>query len=175
MVSEPCLWHAPRMICFPRAASLAQTLATTSASDGDSSLTIAKLSSTDNETTSTFVSEKAVYPDANRFQGSKIFNVTWVPLYAKMSWLDRKIIYFDMGLQLGYGQTEYQIIRDSGNETKNGSTTSLSLMQHFFFSSGSLCESISPIPGPMRAELATIAQPPWGTAVSHPEHSMIRA
>lgn len=93
-----------------------------------------KASFHDNETTSTFVSEKAVYPDANRFQGSKILNVTWVPLYAKMSWLDRKIVYFDMGIQLGYGQTEYQIIRDSGNETKNGSTTSLSLMQHFFFS-----------------------------------------
>ncbi|MBL7669530.1 MAG: outer membrane beta-barrel domain-containing protein [Bdellovibrionaceae bacterium] len=92
-----------------------------------------KASFHDNETTATFVAEKSVYPDVNRFQAQKVLNVTWVPLYAKMSWLDRKIIYFDMGLQLGVGQTEYQIVRDGGNEKNTGMTTTLNLMQHFFF------------------------------------------
>lgn len=91
----------------------------------------------DNDSSVTFKDTSVgngVSPDTNRFLSSKIFNATWVPLYAKMSWLDRKIIYFDMGLQLGLGQTEYSILRENGNLNKSAMTYSLNVMQHYFFS-----------------------------------------
>lgn len=93
-----------------------------------------KMNFSNNESTGTFITEKGAIPDFNRLTGSKYFNLTWVPLYAKMSWLDRKIIYFDMGLQLGLGQVDYAIQKDSGNESKSGASYALNIMQHFFFS-----------------------------------------
>lgn len=88
----------------------------------------------ENESAQTYREQNGVYPDANRFQSSKMIYGTWVPLYAKMSWLDKKIIYFDMGLQFGIGQTEYQILREDGGQIKNSTAYSINLMQHFFFS-----------------------------------------
>lgn len=88
----------------------------------------------DNESTVSFIDFSGVRPDTNRFVDAKMFNVTWVPLYAKMSWLDRKIIYFDMGLQAGLGTTAYEITRETGNISQSGMSYSLNLMQHFFFS-----------------------------------------
>lgn len=93
-----------------------------------------KMNFKDNESTSTFINEKGVHPDSNRLLSTRHLYATWVPLYAKMSWLDRKIIYFDMGLQLGVGQTQYAIQKDIGDEAKTGASYSLNLMQHFFFS-----------------------------------------
>lgn len=44
-------------------------------------------------------------PDHNIAKGYLGFNYQWIPIYAKMSLLEKKIIYFDMGISPGLGAT----------------------------------------------------------------------
>lgn len=88
----------------------------------------------DNDATSQFVSHFGVYPDHNVFVNSKILSAVFVPFYAKMSFMDRSIIYFDMGLELGAGTTSYKIKQVEGDITDNAPTVKMSVFQQIFFS-----------------------------------------
>ncbi len=87
-----------------------------------------------NETSNYFSNQHRIYPDNNKFNSSLIFNVMYVPFYAKMSVLEKQIIYFDMGASLGFGQNTYNIIRDNGELERVGASYQVNVFQQFFFS-----------------------------------------
>lgn len=88
----------------------------------------------DNDSTDQFSREHKTVPNHNRLKNSVTLRGTFVPLYAKMSFLDKKIIYFDMGIGLGVGQTNYEIVNDDGNKQEVGTHWDLNVFQHYFFS-----------------------------------------
>lgn len=73
-------------------------------------------------------------PDYNFFDQSLIASVTFVPLYAKMSFMDKSIIYFDMGFSLGAGTLNYAIQRDTGAEDMSTFAYKVGVTQQIFFS-----------------------------------------
>ncbi len=66
-----------------------------------------KASYKDNDTISEFKSANGVIPNANKYAGAMSLLAYWVPVYAKMSLLDKKIVYFDMGFGFGLGTTNF--------------------------------------------------------------------
>ncbi len=88
----------------------------------------------DNDATEAFQKQHKTVPDHNRFTQMISANANFVPLYAKMSFLDRKVIYFDMGLSAGLGQTTYEIVNDTGNITSTAMSGNIGVFQHYFFS-----------------------------------------
>lgn len=87
-----------------------------------------------NDNTKQFIDENGVAPNYNFFDSSKMVSVTYVPLYAKMSFLDKSIIYFDMGISLGLGTTDYIIKKEDGDESKNAMSYQIGINQQIFFS-----------------------------------------
>lgn len=87
-----------------------------------------------NDAVSQFVSDHGTSPNHNRLKSMRGLQVNYVPLYAKMSFLDKKIIYFDMGIGLGLGQTTFTQNIVTGDKDVTEMNYSLSLYQHFFFS-----------------------------------------
>ena len=63
----------------------------------------------DNDSTDVFISRNKFAPDYNTFESYTSLNMIVVPFYAKMSFWDRKIMYFDMQFAFGIGQMKYQI------------------------------------------------------------------
>ena len=89
----------------------------------------------DNDSTEQFKkSFGGVSPNYNFFDSSIMASATFVPLYAKMSFLDKSIIYFDMGVSLGVGTVDYTIKRDTGDEKKNAFSYQIGVTQQIFFS-----------------------------------------
>lgn len=88
----------------------------------------------DNEAVDQFVSRYGIYPDHNVSKAQDFIEGKFVPLYAKMSWLDQKIIYFDMGLTLGLGQAQYTIKKEEGDETRSSIAIKVGIFQQIFFS-----------------------------------------
>ncbi len=88
----------------------------------------------DNDATSQFINQYGTYPDHNIFKSSQIISVTLVPFYAKMSFMDTSIIYFDMGLSVGAGTLGYSIQRGDGNQEETTAVAKLSVFQQIFFS-----------------------------------------
>ncbi|PIS09996.1 MAG: outer membrane beta-barrel domain-containing protein [Bdellovibrio sp. CG10_big_fil_rev_8_21_14_0_10_47_8] len=79
----------------------------------------------DNDSTDTFLNQNKFAPDYNRFKSYTSLNFLVVPFYAKMSFWDRKIMYFDMQFAFGIGQMNYQIMRvDGANPPSNPGTDS---------------------------------------------------
>ncbi len=88
----------------------------------------------DNVLTSEFINRYGAFPDHNkarRFVGAA-FN--WVPIYAKVSLLGSKILYFDMAVSPGVGLTFYDQIASGGNQSKSSVTLTLDFTQMFFLS-----------------------------------------
>lgn len=98
----------------------------------DAAFTMANLK--DNDAVDQFINRYGIAPDRNNYKGSKMLNVTYVPMYAKMSFLDKSIIYFDMGFMFGLGTTDYIIKKEEGDETKTASTWQWGINQQIFFS-----------------------------------------
>lgn len=88
----------------------------------------------DNDSSALFQERYGVYPDHNVFMSSQILSVTLVPFYAKMSFMDKSIIYFDMGFSLGGGMLSYKIKQQTGDETKSAPVAKLGVFQQIFFS-----------------------------------------
>lgn len=88
----------------------------------------------DNDTTKQILKLKGS-PDYNKFKNSITLSGMFFPLYAKMSFLDKKILYFDMGISFGIGQTSYESVIDTKAD-KAGSSIhyALDLTQNVFFS-----------------------------------------
>lgn len=101
-----------------------------------------------NDTVDYFKKRYGVLPDHNTFKSAQTIMGYWVPIYAKMSLLDKKIIYFDMGLGVGVGTTTFDqnsctVVENCKSGTglegitkssKSSSHYSFSIMQQFFLS-----------------------------------------
>ena len=101
-----------------------------------------------NDTVDYFKKRYGVLPDHNTFKSAQTIMGYWVPIYAKMSLLDKKIIYFDMGLGFGLGTTTFDqnsctdvtVCKSGtglGGITKSSLASShyaFSIMQQFFLS-----------------------------------------
>lgn len=74
-----------------------------------------------------------VKPDHNKHDSSYFFTGSFVPFYAKMSVLDKAIIYFDMGVNLGVGMNNYKVQRDTGEVSESSPALRLSVFQQIFF------------------------------------------
>lgn len=88
----------------------------------------------DNDAVKQFVDTYGAIPDHNVFKSSYFLTGTWVPFYAKMSVLDKSIIYFDMGLSVGVGTLNYEISQKEGNASKSTFAYKLGIFQQIFFS-----------------------------------------
>lgn len=86
----------------------------------------------DNEVTDRFIKDHGTIPNHNKLQSQTSLQVNFVPLYAKMSFLDKRIIYFDMGFSLGIGQTTYASMVNTGDRTQQGSLVQFGIYQHYF-------------------------------------------
>lgn len=96
-----------------------------------------------NDAMSRFQSDHETYPNHNVLSSTQSLQINYIPLYAKMSFLDKRIIYFDMGVGLIFGQTSFKQARLLGNTTdgfresdvtKSEMHYGLSIYQHFFLS-----------------------------------------
>jgi outer membrane beta-barrel protein len=72
------------------------------------------------------------YPNNNKMKDFYGVQANWVPFYAKMSFLNSSIIYFDMGVSLGAGVTSFEQQREEGGSMKSAPTVSLDLSQQFY-------------------------------------------
>lgn len=90
--------------------------------------------------------KKGGSPTVNQATGKYGLNLLWMPIYAKMSLFDKKIIHFDMGLSLGMTQAKYDKMYYNGTfnttfepsklKSKSDSSMgySIGITQQFFFS-----------------------------------------
>ncbi len=97
-------------------------------------LSYSKASFKDNDATEQFKTENGTSPDYNTIDSTYFLTGSFVPFYAKMSVMDKAIIYFDMGLNLGLGMNNYHIARDIGKEAKSSPALKLGIFQQIFFS-----------------------------------------
>ena len=96
-------------------------------------LSFSKSNTTDNSAASQLISQKG-YPNNDKMKNFYGAQVDWVPIYAKMSFLNSSIIYFDMGISLGAGVTSYEQQKEEGNVMQNAPTVTLDVTQQFFLS-----------------------------------------
>ena len=88
----------------------------------------------DNKATQFFKNQPSpIYPNYNRIESHQSLSVLFVPFYAKMSFLDRKILYFDMQIGFGLGQKNYSLFMQNGNhETQSNLGYHLDITQNIF-------------------------------------------
>jgi outer membrane beta-barrel protein len=75
-----------------------------------------------------------VLPDYNRDTSFYGVGFNWVPFYAKMSFLGKKIIYFDMQITPTIGMSNYEQITSVGNNQKSAFAYGYDITQFYFFS-----------------------------------------
>lgn len=95
-----------------------------------------KASLKDNDSVVAMSNNNGVYPDYNKFISYSSLNMIFVPFYAKMSFLDTKIMYFDMQFALGLGQMSYEKQADPlqrENEIAKAVGYNLDFTQQLFF------------------------------------------
>lgn len=87
----------------------------------------------DNDGVTKYRDTYGVQVDYNRFVESKTLLGVLVPLYAKMSFFDMAILYFDMQFAAGIGQVTYDMRQNIGDD--RGSTThfEFDITQQVFF------------------------------------------
>ncbi len=90
--------------------------------------------SVDNNLTTAFRQENGVMPDYNKITGFYGASFNWVPFYAKMSFLNSHIMYFDMSISPGIGNTQYMQQLAAGSTSANSMTYTLDLTQQLFIS-----------------------------------------
>lgn len=82
-------------------------------------------------------------PDYNLVKNAKALSLSYTPFYAKMAFMNKAIMYFDMGFTLGAGLTEYEIQKVDkdglGNRTGSSEKASaphfeIGIMQQLFLS-----------------------------------------
>lgn len=87
----------------------------------------------DNDGVTKYRDQYAVQVDYNRFIDAKTLMAIFVPLYAKMSFLDKAILYFDMQVAMGIGQVTYDMRQNIGDERASATHFELDLSQQIFF------------------------------------------
>ncbi len=89
----------------------------------------------DNNAVNVFNNDYGTRPDFDRTISYYGVNYNWVPIYAKMSLMNTKILYFDMAFSPGVGITQYEQQRFNASSVgKSAPTFSLNITQHFFLS-----------------------------------------
>jgi outer membrane beta-barrel protein len=91
----------------------------------------------DNDATEKFKNSFGTPPNYNRLRNYAGASASFVPFYAKMSFLDRSILYFDMSINFGLGMKQYQMIvldKPELAETVSTPAFHLNFSQHLFFS-----------------------------------------
>jgi outer membrane beta-barrel protein len=73
-----------------------------------------------------------VEPDRGRINSYYGINYVWVPIYAKMSLLEKKILYFDMAISPSIGITNYEKLYEQGNIKESGFTYGIDISQYFY-------------------------------------------
>jgi outer membrane beta-barrel protein len=86
-----------------------------------------------NDSTTEFIQRYKVAPNHNQTRSVSTLSALWMPIYGKISLLDKKIIYYDMGLGIGIGQTAYEQQVARGGEMKTAPHYSIDVVQQYFF------------------------------------------
>lgn len=94
----------------------------------------AKANMENNDATTFFFNQYGAVPDHTVFDSSMMLSATYVPLYAKMSFVDKAIIYFDMGISVGVGTTDYIQRREDGDKKESAFSYQIGVNQQIFFS-----------------------------------------
>lgn len=81
-------------------------------------------SSVDSDVSSAFKSTYGLVADHNKPKGYIGANYVWVPVYAKLSLLEKKILYFDMYISPGLGLTMLESVTFAGPGTAAPASTS---------------------------------------------------
>lgn len=75
-----------------------------------------------------------VYPDFGRMTNYYGIGFNWVPFYAKMSMMGKKILYFDMAFTPAIGIMEYDQITQNSKIAKSAMAYGFDVTQYFFLS-----------------------------------------
>jgi outer membrane beta-barrel protein len=81
-----------------------------------------------------FVENHQALPDHNWFQSYVGASYIWVPMYGKVSWLDSRIIYFDLSVSGGGGFVTYATKTGGGDRAVTTGALDFSVTQSFFLS-----------------------------------------
>lgn len=90
--------------------------------------------SKDNEATQSLKSNQGGAPNHNKAKDFYGIGFNWVPFYAKVSFLNSSIIYFDMSITPGVGIQTYEQQLVDGNSRKTTPALTLDVTQHYFLS-----------------------------------------
>lgn len=89
----------------------------------------------DNSTVKGFANQYGgVRPNIGRVTSMYGLGYNWVPIYAKMSLLGQKIIYFDMAFTPVVGMMSYEQTTKNGNKNDSSFAYGLDVTQYFFLS-----------------------------------------
>lgn len=98
--------------------------------------------STQNDTVTAYETQfGGAKPDFSLIKATKTLSLTYTPFYAKMAFMNIAILYFDMGITLGLGQSEYEIqkVNKDGlgnklqaNEKSSGTSYEIGFVQQLF-------------------------------------------
>jgi hypothetical protein len=75
-----------------------------------------------------------VYPNYNKPKSSKSLGVVFVPIYAKVSLFEQKILYLDLAFGLNFGTAQYTIETDKGQILKSTGQFGFDITQNWFIS-----------------------------------------
>jgi outer membrane beta-barrel protein len=75
-----------------------------------------------------------VFPDHGKLHNYWSIGYNFVPFYSKMSFMGRKILYFDMAITPTLGQTKYDQILKNANASETALTYGIDVTQYYFFS-----------------------------------------
>jgi outer membrane beta-barrel protein len=75
-----------------------------------------------------------IKPDYGRMQNYYGVAFNWIPFYAKMSVLGKKIIYFDMAFSPAIGMMNYEQVTEGGGLDKSAMAYGFDVTQYFFLS-----------------------------------------
>lgn len=93
--------------------------------------------STQNDTVTAYETQfGGAKPDFNLLKSSQTLSITYTPLYAKMAFMNYGIVYFDMGVTVGIGQSKYEIQKvnkDALGNKSQANETHGSIMYEFGF------------------------------------------
>lgn len=92
------------------------------------------LQAKDNQVTNGFNQNFGVYPNFNRTKATNSLGIVFVPVYAKVSLFEQKILYLDLALGLNLGTTDYVIETDKGQVAKSTGQIGIDVTQHWFLS-----------------------------------------
>jgi outer membrane beta-barrel protein len=90
----------------------------------------------DSDSTDYFINRNGFAPNYNKFKKYIGASYIYVPFYAKMSFMGKKILYFDIQFGVGLGQISYQSQiseAQGGNQNYSATAISLDVTQQLFF------------------------------------------